>query len=632
MPFLNREAVSLIQDERQVSSLMSRAPDILTRCDIMSTEFRQFVEPYFRQNTSQFLHEFYNFARSPFDMYGYDNNVEYSANYNLALNTVSGTTSNNIPSSTTSSSSGASSSSGTTAGPTTNTTTTSSSRRNNIDVVRILSTSSSSESESEDASGSSTSTNNRKVRRPLPAAAEENTSVIVSIPGGDAASSTSISVATVESEASTSAGRLETVIKSAPAVNIDLSDTDSDECQFVQAIKPPHLRTPEYVSLNSDDEDSDVVFVNELPAMVGSEPVTATIDAPACEHQISNVRFPIRPLASTARIGFTTKNALQDQGWSSDENNEEEQGMTSAEKGEMMSQFKLEKLENPMLGSTSSGFHVYNAATSTTTRRSKRLHQERKTGKARRTIYEDSSAESSEEEEDDDDVCSSSSGDEYVDHSYTTTSARLRATARQHNNNRVTKTVYFSSSESSSESEHEEYSIAASTSSSKRKCKRPAYMEKRESLTMTLMKKPQNKKKRRKPNKSSKKGHKKKSPLVTTPAKERKAKRSKRDKNEKKEERLSTPDILLDMPGPSSMPQLFSSWLEINDLLDAEFGTPAATSTEEMTEANEGAANLVANQQQEDATLDPESANEQPIGHILNGQLDFGLDDDINNS
>lgn len=43
-------------------------------------------------------------------------------------------------------------------------------------------------------------------------------------------------------------------------INAD-SDSDSDECLFVCAKKPPHLRTPEYVELNSDS-DSDVVFVS----------------------------------------------------------------------------------------------------------------------------------------------------------------------------------------------------------------------------------------------------------------------------------------------------------------------------------------------------------------------------------
>lgn len=43
-------------------------------------------------------------------------------------------------------------------------------------------------------------------------------------------------------------------------INTD-SGNDSDECLFVCAKKPPHLRTPEFVELNSDS-DSDVVFVS----------------------------------------------------------------------------------------------------------------------------------------------------------------------------------------------------------------------------------------------------------------------------------------------------------------------------------------------------------------------------------
>lgn len=53
-----------------------------------------------------------------------------------------------------------------------------------------------------------------------------------------------------------------------------IEESDSDECLFVCAKKPPHLRTPEYVELNSES-DSDVVFVNEevlpLPPTIKTE-------------------------------------------------------------------------------------------------------------------------------------------------------------------------------------------------------------------------------------------------------------------------------------------------------------------------------------------------------------------------
>lgn len=50
-----------------------------------------------------------------------------------------------------------------------------------------------------------------------------------------------------------------------PERNIEISSTsssDSEACQFVLELKPPHLRTPEMVSLNSES-DSSVVFVEE---------------------------------------------------------------------------------------------------------------------------------------------------------------------------------------------------------------------------------------------------------------------------------------------------------------------------------------------------------------------------------
>lgn len=64
---------------------------------------------------------------------------------------------------------------------------------------------------------------------------------------------------------SSTTGQQSTTTKNEPppiVSNLVDSDSDSDECVFVCAKKPPHLRTPEYVELNSES-DSDVVFVNE---------------------------------------------------------------------------------------------------------------------------------------------------------------------------------------------------------------------------------------------------------------------------------------------------------------------------------------------------------------------------------
>lgn len=69
---------------------------------------------------------------------------------------------------------------------------------------------------------------------------------------------TTINVGGIESEATT----MTTTTASISNVQVVEEDSDSDDCLFVCAKKPPHLRTPEFVELNSDS-DSDVVFVNE---------------------------------------------------------------------------------------------------------------------------------------------------------------------------------------------------------------------------------------------------------------------------------------------------------------------------------------------------------------------------------
>lgn len=76
-----------------------------------------------------------------------------------------------------------------------------------------------------------------------------------------------------------------TIVPTVPAVAtppeiIDAdSGSDSDECLFVCAKKPPHLRTPEYVELNSDS-DSDVVYV--------SSEVCETPTTPSIANAIAN--------------------------------------------------------------------------------------------------------------------------------------------------------------------------------------------------------------------------------------------------------------------------------------------------------------------------------------------------------
>ena len=44
---------------------------------ISSPELRDLLLPYLGTRTEHFQHELYNFARTPFDLTGYDRNVTY---------------------------------------------------------------------------------------------------------------------------------------------------------------------------------------------------------------------------------------------------------------------------------------------------------------------------------------------------------------------------------------------------------------------------------------------------------------------------------------------------------------------------------------------------------------------------
>lgn len=45
-------------------------------------------------------------------------------------------------------------------------------------------------------------------------------------------------------------------------IDVEANDSESDDCLFVCARKPPHLRTPDYVECINSDSDTDVVFVS----------------------------------------------------------------------------------------------------------------------------------------------------------------------------------------------------------------------------------------------------------------------------------------------------------------------------------------------------------------------------------
>lgn len=79
-----------------------------------------------------------------------------------------------------------------------------------------------------------------------------------------------------------------------PPANVE-HDSDSDDCLFVCAKKPPHLRTPEFVELNSET-DSDVVFVEEvLPICSGIKVENSSGNSCSKTHVESNVIVKPQP-------------------------------------------------------------------------------------------------------------------------------------------------------------------------------------------------------------------------------------------------------------------------------------------------------------------------------------------------
>ena len=51
---------------------------LLRRVDINSDEFSRQLRPFLMERTEHFVHEFFSFARSPFDMATYDERAQYS--------------------------------------------------------------------------------------------------------------------------------------------------------------------------------------------------------------------------------------------------------------------------------------------------------------------------------------------------------------------------------------------------------------------------------------------------------------------------------------------------------------------------------------------------------------------------
>lgn len=242
MPWVSREIMVLSNNiTHRAEFIISIIQNILPEYDISSQRFFDLLEPHLLDRTRHFVHEFLVFARSPYDMYGYDRYIRYQQGYNP----VNEDSTVEIP---TSSSDEDDVRVVTTRGRTEFTIET----RSNLSTVILMGSLERVNNGNNNNSNSNENNNN------------EGDSIVINEENEDV----TLNNNTANGNNRNSNNEINTeAISRSPVIESLLTDSDSDDCFFVREQKPPHLRTPELVVLNSNDEDSDVVFVDEsLPS------------------------------------------------------------------------------------------------------------------------------------------------------------------------------------------------------------------------------------------------------------------------------------------------------------------------------------------------------------------------------
>lgn len=273
LPWINREILMIVR-RHEIHHVMTMIEEFLTSFDITSRAFRTRIKTFLNRYTAHFIHELTNFARSQYDMNGYDRYVQYSPVFEdlidvaddsnddsdddpVLVSDLDSTTQEQAPAAV-------------------NRTDDSVivfnnyrnldwspqlqsggvifERRDYYNVHGSNSGSSSSATSTQSAGSSFGSQLLRDVISVISPQTEIEVQPDVSVATG---------TETVNATPATSESLLNNPVE-AELVNIE-SD-DSDECMYVGEQKPPHLRTPVMVELNSDS-DSDVIFVNEDKAL-----------------------------------------------------------------------------------------------------------------------------------------------------------------------------------------------------------------------------------------------------------------------------------------------------------------------------------------------------------------------------
>lgn len=189
---------------------------MLCRHDIQSRTIRKYFQRYLHQRTDHFIHEFYNFAISAYDIVGYDRHVDYSSRNQTTATTVE---------------------------------ISDVSEDDEVQVIEPI----------------AVDTNHLDNSPPIPLL----TTTVVMETSGALEENCFITDVGSQSNAEPSQNQNENqnveVVERNPVV-LGSSSSDS-ECEFVLALKPPHLRTPEMLSLDSAS-DSDVIFIPNQPEVI----------------------------------------------------------------------------------------------------------------------------------------------------------------------------------------------------------------------------------------------------------------------------------------------------------------------------------------------------------------------------
>ena len=79
VPWLNRELNVLLENSpHQSNTVTQRILNLIERFEIRSADFHDRLLPYLGTHTDHFQHEFYHYARSVYDMIGYDRSATYT--------------------------------------------------------------------------------------------------------------------------------------------------------------------------------------------------------------------------------------------------------------------------------------------------------------------------------------------------------------------------------------------------------------------------------------------------------------------------------------------------------------------------------------------------------------------------